>query len=352
MARLRNSVHYNHPRRIHQIADGFVLEDLWSIHTPGAGPEDFPALLEAIREAGAPGNSSPVVRALFALRWRLGAIFGWDRDEYAPGAASRSLTEKLPEDLCGTVEGEPVEVFRPLYRLPNEYASEIANATTHAVMHLGWVQGARGWELRFAVLVRPRNWFGRAYLAAILPFRRLLVYPSLTRQWKRAWLSRLTAEHGRVEGTRGEAVTSEIRALGAPEVDAVDCVSIRTEVRASAEEWAQILLRDAAGTPGQWIWRKVLRLPLAELGTSETIAGWPIESRGDGWVRLSSASRSLTGQLVICAVGDRLSLATFVRYRRPAGRMLWRILLPVHLNATSVMVREAPALMKASGITR
>jgi hypothetical protein len=41
-----------------------------------------------------------------------------------------------------------------------------------------------------AVLVKPNGPFGRLYMAAIAPFRHLVVYPALTRAWERAWLLR------------------------------------------------------------------------------------------------------------------------------------------------------------------
>lgn len=74
---------------------------------------------------------------------------------------------------------------------------EIANRTVHSVMHLTWVQsaGRDDYELRMAVLVKPNGRFGRLYMAAIAPFRYLIVYPALTRQWEeRAW-----RDHGRAE---------------------------------------------------------------------------------------------------------------------------------------------------------
>jgi Protein of unknown function (DUF2867) len=59
-------------------------------------------------------------------------------------------------------------------------------------MHLTWVQSARNgeYELQMAVLVKPNGRFGRLYLAAIAPFRYLIVYPALTRHWERAWRDR------------------------------------------------------------------------------------------------------------------------------------------------------------------
>ena len=41
-----------------------------------------------------------------------------------------------------------------------------------------------------AALVKTNGLFGRLYMAAIKPFRYLIVYPALTRQWERAWRDR------------------------------------------------------------------------------------------------------------------------------------------------------------------
>ena len=58
----------------------------------------------------------------------------------------------------------------------------------HGVLHLGWVEdGAGGYRGQLAVLVKPNGRFGRAYMAAIAPFRHLLVYPMLMRQLGRDW---------------------------------------------------------------------------------------------------------------------------------------------------------------------
>jgi hypothetical protein len=199
MSRLPRTAHCALPWRIHEIAPDFEIEDVWSYRAPGAGPDDFGAMLAAIRAAGGPGSSSRLSHALFALRWRLGKLFGWDNERDGLGARVSSLRDRLPEDLRGTAETDPPgSPFTSLYRLPREAAREIVNGTVHGVMHLGWAEGDDGWELRMAVLVRPNGWFGRMYLAAILPFRLLIVYPAMTRQWEGAWRTRMTV--GRAAG--------------------------------------------------------------------------------------------------------------------------------------------------------
>jgi hypothetical protein len=79
-------------------------------------------------------------------------------------------------------------LFTPLYLTDDEYAAEIANQTMHGVLHLGWVPDeAGGYRGQMAVLVKPNGRLGTAYMAAIAPFRHLLVYPSMLRQIGRAW---------------------------------------------------------------------------------------------------------------------------------------------------------------------
>jgi Protein of unknown function (DUF2867) len=66
--------------------------------------------------------------------------------------------------------------------------AEISNKTVHSLMHIGWVpDGKGGYRGQMAVLVKPNGRLGAAYMAAIKPFRYLLVYPALIRWLERAW---------------------------------------------------------------------------------------------------------------------------------------------------------------------
>jgi hypothetical protein len=57
-------------------------------------------------------------------------------------------------------------------------------------MHMSWVQGADGAYCgRMAVYVKPNGVFGTLYMAAIKPFRHLLVYPAMIRHVDRRWRS-------------------------------------------------------------------------------------------------------------------------------------------------------------------
>jgi len=187
--RLPDTEHTSRPWRIHEIASDFRLEDVWALPTPG-GPDDFHRLLKQIT-AGDPGEgSSLAARTLFAIRWKLGEIFGWDDPEAGLGSRVATLRDRLPADLRDGPKGpEPDPLpFKPLYLTNDEWAAEIANETVHGVMHLGWVpDGAGGYRGQMAVLVRPNGLKGAAYMAAIKPFRHLIVYPAMLRQIERDW---------------------------------------------------------------------------------------------------------------------------------------------------------------------
>ncbi|MFI6584533.1 DUF2867 domain-containing protein [Embleya sp. NPDC050493] len=193
--RLARTAHTERPWRIHEFTRDFRVEDVWSYRTPGAGPADFPTMLTAMRNRGGFGKQAAPARFLFAVRWKLGALLGWDEATASLGERVRPLRDRLPEDLTETVDASKAggSPFTPMYELADEAAQELANKTCHAVMHLGWVPTDDGdHELHMAVLVKPNGRLGRLYMAAIAPFRHLIVYPALTRQWERAWRERTT----------------------------------------------------------------------------------------------------------------------------------------------------------------
>jgi len=57
----------------------FRVEDVWALPTPG-GKDDFADLVHRVTGHDLTTQPSPIVRALFAIRWKLGEIFGWDDD--------------------------------------------------------------------------------------------------------------------------------------------------------------------------------------------------------------------------------------------------------------------------------
>src|SRR5438067_13907290 len=186
---LPDSAHTSQPWRIHELTRDFRLEDVWALPTPG-GPDDFPRLVEGIASADPSQGSSRAARMLWAIRWRLGALLGWDGPDAGLGSRVPTLRDRLPADLRHTAPGPEFDglPFRSLYLLADEWAAEIANRTMHGLMHIGWVPGRTGdFRAQMAVYVKPNGLFGAAYMTAIRPFRHRVVYPRLIREYERNW---------------------------------------------------------------------------------------------------------------------------------------------------------------------
>ena len=186
--RLPDTAHTARPWRIHELAGDFELEDVWALPTPG-GPDDLPRLVRQFASDDGDELSAVVIRTLFAIRWKLGALLGWDEGG-GVGERVRSLRERLPEDLRSGPRGPDLQTvpFTSVYQTGDEWVAELANRTVHALMHIGWVpDGSGGHRGQMAVLVKPNGMHGRLYMAAIKPFRRALVYPELIRGIGRNW---------------------------------------------------------------------------------------------------------------------------------------------------------------------
>jgi hypothetical protein len=193
--RLPNAAHTSHPWRIHDLTRDFRLEDVWALPTPG-GPDDFPRLVHLAASGDPESDSSGPARTLWAIRWKLGELLGWDAPDAGLGSRVATLRDRLPADLREAPSGPDFDSlpFRSLYLLDDEWAAEIANRTMHGVMHLGWVpDGNGGYRGQMAVLVKANGLFGNAYMAAIKPFRHLIVYPAMMREIGRRWRARAGA---------------------------------------------------------------------------------------------------------------------------------------------------------------
>jgi Protein of unknown function (DUF2867) len=119
-------------------------------------------------------------------------LFGWDEPDSGLGSRMPALRDRLPADLRES-PGPDFDTlpFTSLYLLDDEWAAQAANRTMHGVLHLGWVpDGTGGYRGQMAVLVKPNGLFGTTYMAAIKPFRHLIIYPALMRRIGRNWRER------------------------------------------------------------------------------------------------------------------------------------------------------------------
>src|SRR5439155_6326333 len=126
--RIPNSAHTSRPWRIHALTSDFRLEDVWALPTPG-GPDDFALLVQRIASGDPSHGPSRAARALWAIRWKLGELLGWDAPDAGLGSRVATLRDRLPADLRDAPPGPEFDAlpFSSLYLLPDEWAAEIAN---------------------------------------------------------------------------------------------------------------------------------------------------------------------------------------------------------------------------------
>ncbi|GAB7071104.1 DUF2867 domain-containing protein [Mycobacterium hodleri] len=314
-ARLPLEAHTTRPWRIHQIASDFDVLDVWALPTPG-GPDDFPRLLATMRALDAVG-SSPVVRMLFAARRALGRLFGWD----AAGLAGSR--------------------FQPLFVTEGEAAFEIANRTVHGVLHLGWVpDGAGAHRGQMAVLVAPNGAWGTRYLAAIAPFRHLIVYPALLRAVERGW-----REHDAAVTVKQVEPSLAARDLGTlPSVEYADSfvVDVAAPPEWAAERWARTVLEGAPAGLRTALRRGWTALGLTETTGAQTILGWEIRHADPDTVLIGRASRiGMPGELLVTRRPTGMSFSTLVHHRTVLTRALWAVVRPAHVRTVSALLSRA-----------
>jgi hypothetical protein len=185
--RVPSSAHTSRPWRIHELAHDFRLEDVWAL--PGDfGPDDFRRLVQQFASFDPSQSASFAVRALFVIRLKLGELLGWDDADAGLGSRVPTLRDRVPADLRDGPSGPESDTlpFSSLYLTEDEWAAEIANRTVHAIIHIGRIANETGgFCAQLAVYVKPNGLLGTGYMAAIRPFRYLIVYPAIMREMGR-----------------------------------------------------------------------------------------------------------------------------------------------------------------------
>jgi hypothetical protein len=175
------------PLRVHAFLAGVSLHDVWAVDL--LRTRNGITLSEFIRRAGGLFlRPPPVVRALLSVRFFVGGVFGWD--QAAPGSVSESFAQRLTEDdRTRSLEpaGTPDGLFRIVYRFENEQLDEVINRTVHAAALSALIEGDAGYRFYFAVYVREVSCFTPLYMAAIDPFRKVIVYPALLSSIAAQW---------------------------------------------------------------------------------------------------------------------------------------------------------------------
>jgi len=176
------------PLRVHQFLAGIPLHDAWVVDLPSPRPGiTLHEFLQMTNDQ--PFRPSPIARGLLNLRFLVGRVFGWDRPrastQTGPTFASRLTRADRARSLtpAGVREGH----FLIIYEFENEKLMELANRTVHAAALSALVEQETCYRFYFAVYVRNVSRLMPFYMAAIAPFRRLIVYPSLLRSVREKW---------------------------------------------------------------------------------------------------------------------------------------------------------------------
>lgn len=179
------------PLRVHALLHDVPLEDVWAIPLAGGGPSRTIQDLRAVLAAGK-DRAPRVVQALFRLRWRLGAWFGWDeaRPEWKTDDPFMGRLSEADRARSLVPVGTPDGRFSVLYRFEDEQLAEIRNATVRAFSSLSIRPVPGGYLAYLGVFVQPVHGFTSLYMAAIRPFRRWVVYPAILRTMQSAWAER------------------------------------------------------------------------------------------------------------------------------------------------------------------
>jgi hypothetical protein len=174
--------------RCHTFLQDVPLHDVWVIDLAGGGPGRTLLDVDAVAAPGRMGPFPLATRALFALRFAIGRVFGLDRPR--ADQVTHSYLHRLTDDdrarsrlPPGTMRG----LFRMLYCFADESVGEIRNATVHAFLVMVLRPRRDGYRLYWGIYVKPVGRLTSAYMAAIDPFRRLIVYPAIIRQIQAAW---------------------------------------------------------------------------------------------------------------------------------------------------------------------
>ncbi|PYM68153.1 MAG: hypothetical protein DME10_27875 [Candidatus Rokuibacteriota bacterium] len=184
------------PLRVHALLHDVPLEDAWAIPLAGGGAGRTVQDLRAVMVAGR-AAAPAVVQGLFWLRFRIGALFGWDHQRSAWNSESYADRLSVADRARSLIApGTPDGSFRLLYRFEDEQLSELRNATVHAFASLSIRPTPEGYLAYLGVFVQPVHGFTRLYMRAIAPFRRLVVYPAIIRTMQRAWAQRYGRESG------------------------------------------------------------------------------------------------------------------------------------------------------------
>jgi len=170
--------------RAHSLLKDVPLHDVWRCDLPGGGSGRTVADVHSLQSSGKP---SGIVNFLFAFRWFLGRVFGWDKESTNKAGLFQSRLTEEDQTKSEVSPGTKSGPFTLLYVFPKEALSEIRNKTVHAALVWVLIPKPDGYRLFWGIYVKPVSWLTTFYMGLIKPFRHMIVYPSIFRRLHKAW---------------------------------------------------------------------------------------------------------------------------------------------------------------------
>jgi hypothetical protein len=202
-----NKSHYSQPWKVHEIAQDFILLDVWEypILADSSKDQNFFFFLKMILHPPpeiinrSVSIKSWAARLLIFLRMYLGKILGLDKNINIlpiPGCQEISIKERLSaEDRKRSlalselgISDSDNKTWRIVYLYEDEMLTELSIGIVHVLMHMGWVhKSGNFFTARLAVYAKPRGMIGNLYMKLIMPFRRAIIYPALMENVRNTW---------------------------------------------------------------------------------------------------------------------------------------------------------------------
>lgn len=198
--RVPNQKHFDNKLFIQKIASDFELLDVWEYPICFQETDDlFKFRKYAIEPTLKNAFNLSISGLLFSFRALIGKILNLDKNVNKlpiPNCTETSLTERMTEEerlkhlpeLDIDLQTDNFLNFRTVYSFKTETAHELSNATEHTIMHYAWIKGIDGCnKIQMASYIKHRNKMGKFYIALISPFRHLIVYPYLFKEYVKRW---------------------------------------------------------------------------------------------------------------------------------------------------------------------
>ena len=112
----------------------------------------------------------------------------------------------------------------------------------------------------------------------------------------------------------------------------------------STEQWARAVWEEASAPMRLFLiagWRLVLGLRLGSRDSADHVLGWKIVHRLPNETAVEAKSRTLTAHNTFRRDDQRLVWSTFVRYDRPAARIIWPPVSLLHRPLVRYSLRRA-----------